>query len=184
MARNERTTHDAACTECRHLRLEADDARAFEVAPVDIGGWRMWSKALLRMVRRMGDQLTQAIVISQEPFTQRYLQAVVGHGIARVEASSNASLQGMHRLTDDHHQLLVLLGWRPPTDESLDPRDGPGSWSLPLVHRTWDDMVDVISATTIGVFGFSEHLPVSVITFGSVHPCRTCSWPEAGRAFR
>lgn len=187
MARHERTaheTHEADCAECRHLRLEADDAHAFEVVPADGGGWRMWSKALLRLVRRMGDQPTQAIVISQEPFTQRYVQAIIGHGIARVQASSNVYLTGMHRLTAEHEQVLALLGWLPPTADADDPDEYPANWSLPLVYRTWDDMVEVIAATLIGVFGFTEHLPVSVITFGCVHPCRTCSWPDTARESR
>jgi len=167
------------CHECRHLRLEGPDAREYTVVPADGGGWTPWSAALLRLLRRIAGQPTQALIVTQEALTHRYVQALIGHGIAHVEASSNVYLHGDSRLTADHEELLALLGWQPPTSDHDDPNARPANWSLPLVHGDWTTTAEVVSATLIGVFGFSQYLPITVRTFLADTPCKPCSWPDA-----
>ncbi len=169
---------DDECPECRHLWLEGADPCEYTLTPADGGGWSAWSAALLRLVQRLAKQPTQAVIIAQDVLTDRYVQFQIGHGIAHVEASSNVYLTGHSRLSDDHEQLLGLAGWRPPRLETDDPDDMPANWSLPLVRADWSSMTEVICATIIGIFGFSEHLPITIRTFQCDAPCKACSWPD------
>lgn len=166
------------CHECRHLRLEGPDEREYTLVPADGGGWTAWSAALLRLVRRMAGQPTQALVVTQPALTGRYVQALVGHGTAFVEASSNDHLEGDSRLTADHEELLRLLAWEWPEIDGDDPDVHPSNWSLPIVRGDWEFVAEMLSATLIGVFGFSQYLPITVRTFLCDSPCRACSWPD------
>ena len=169
---------DVSCIECRQLVLDGPDEQTFVVAPADGGGWQAWGVALLRLIQRIGHQPTQALIITQDHTTRRYVQALIGHGLAHAEASSNVYLHGASRLTPDHEELLGLIGWMPPARDHDDPDELPANWSLPLVRGDWATLTETLLATIIGVFGFSEHFPVQVRTFGCDHPCRACSWPD------
>lgn len=166
------------CRDCRHLRLEGPGEREFVVAPINGGGWPEWSFALLRLLQRMSAQPTQALIITQDSLTSRYVQVLIGHGIAHVEASSNVYLEGSSLLEAEHEELLTLLGWQPPGADRDDPDRLPANWSLPLVRGDWAMVTELLSATVIGVFGFSEFLPTTIRTFLCDSPCKACSWPD------
>ncbi len=82
------------CAKCAQLRAEGPDPVDFAISPADGGGWYEWAAALFRLFRRIGQNPTQAVVIHQEPVTGRYVQLLIGHGIAHAEASSNVYLAG------------------------------------------------------------------------------------------
>ena len=169
---------DDECAECRHLWLEGTDPCEYTLTPADGGGWSAWSAALLRLVQRLAKQPTQAMIITQDVLTRRYVQVLIGHGIAHAEASSNIYLSGDSRLLPDHEELLELVGWLPPASDHDDPDDMPANWSWPLVQDDWSSLTEVICATIIGIFGFSEHLPITIRTFQCDAPCKACSWPD------
>ena len=173
-----RSGEGAGCVACRQLVLDGPDEQVFLIAPADGGGWHAWSAALLRFIQRIGNGPTQALIVSQEPLTERYVQGLIGHGIAEVQASSNVYLQGESRLTPDHEELLTLLGWAAPALDHDDPDEMPANWSRPRIHGDWLEFVELLVATVVGVFGFDEHVPVTVRTFGCDQPCRACSWPD------
>lgn len=108
---------------------------------------------------------------------ERDVQVMIGHGIAHAEASSNVYLSGDSRLTDEQESLLAEIGWLPPTADFDDPDEMPANWYLPLVHDEWQQLVEVLVATVVGIFGFSVRLPVEVRSFAVDNPCRDCSWP-------
>ena len=56
--------------------------QAYSIAPADDGGWEQWGAALLRLFGGIGHQPTQAVITNQEVFTERYIQVMIGHGIA------------------------------------------------------------------------------------------------------
>ena len=89
----------------------------------------------------------------------RYVQMLIGHGIGHAEASSNVYLRGASRLSADHEDLLRLLGWTPPMHDADDPDELPANWTLPLVKGDWQDLVEVLLATIVGVFGFDQGAP-------------------------
>lgn len=93
---------------------------------------------------------------------------MIGHGIAHTEASSNTYLEGTP-LRDIAHDATL---------DHDEPEQMPANWSLPLIHGDWAYLVEMLKAVLIGVFGFSEHLPIEVRTFGVEKPCRACSWPD------
>ena len=167
------------CPVCRQLLLEGPDTQTFVVAPADGGGWHQWSAALLRLVRRIGSEPTRALIVSQQPLTQRYLQCLIGHGIAEVQASSNVYLRGSSRLSTGEEALLARLGWQPPDRDHDDPELMPANWWVPRIAGDWPALVELLSATAIVALGFDERFPVSVHTFGCDRPCRACSWPDA-----
>lgn len=169
---------DDDCRVCRQLRRGRPPSRTFALAPSDGGGWQAWADALLRFVRRIGHQPTSALIISQEPFTQRYVQGQIGHGIAELQASSNVYLTGPSRLGADHEELLGLLGWRPPLRQVDHPDLMPANWTWRRLDGDWPTLVQILTAAVVGVFGFAEHLPVTVHTFGCHQPCRPCSFPD------
>jgi hypothetical protein len=166
------------CPVCRQLRDEGPDGREFCVAPDDGGGWQLWSAALLRFIVRMGHQPTQAVIITQPMVSERYLQFLVGHGIAHAEVGSNVYLTGESRLSPDAEVLLAELGWLAPTLSQDDPDEMPANWSLPLIVGDWGYLVEMLLASMVGVLGFDSRLPIEVRSFGCDHPCRDCSWPD------
>ncbi len=166
------------CVECRGLLIGSPGPQSFVLAPADGGGWDEWNRALLRLVERIGDGPTHAVVITQDSMTQRYVQALVGHGLADVQASSNIYLTGPSSLGAAHEQMLTVLGWQPPERQEDDPEQMPANWWVPRIHGDWVSMVSLLSATLIGIFGFDEHAPVMVRTFLCDEPCRHCSWPD------
>ena len=148
------------------------------MAPDDGGGWQLWSAALLRFIVRMGYQPTQAVIISQPLLNQRYVQFLIGHGIAHVETGGNVYLTGDSRLSTDAEALLAELGWLAPASSQDDPDEMPANWTLPLIHGDWAYLVEMLLATMVSVLGFSSRLPIEVRRFGCDHPCRDCSWPD------
>lgn len=166
------------CVDCRQIARHRPPEQAYSVAPADGGGWEQWGAALLRLFERIGHQPTQAVIITQESFTQRYVQVMIGHGIAHTEASSNVYLDDDSVLTDEHEELLDMLAWQRPSLDHDEPDQMPANWSLPLIHGEWAYLVEMLKAVVIGVFGFSGHLPIEVRTFGVDEPCRACSWPD------
>lgn len=134
------------CSTCRQLRFEGPDEHCFVVAPADGGGWEMWSAALLRLLQRIGHQPTRAIIISQPVVNDRYVQALIGHGIAHVEVGSNVYLTGESRLSVHHEELLTLLGWLSPESDIDAPGEMPANWYLPLVDGDWLYLVEMCSS--------------------------------------
>lgn len=172
------TTPPRLCSTCRQLRLERPDERCFIVAPAEGGGWPMWSAALLRLLQRIGPQPTQAIIIGQPLLNDRYVQTLVGHGIAHAEVGSNVYLTGESMLSADHEELLTLLGWLNPESGTDTPGEMPANWRLPLVDGDWPYLVEMLVRTMVGILGFVAQLPVEVKSFGADNPCRECSWPH------
>jgi hypothetical protein len=159
------------CSVCRQLGLDGPEAQEFVVDPSRGGGWHVWAAALLRHLDRIGHQPTQVVIITQPLKTQRYVQVMIGHGVALAEASGSDYLAAPFQLSASEESLLATLGWGV---------DGGGgrNWQLPLVHGNWGDLVEILLATMVGILGFSEHRPVHVSTFGCDAPCRDCSWPD------
>ena len=169
----------AACPTCRQLRKSvARYSTDYTVTPSVGGGWMQWSGALLRLLQRTGSEPTRALLIEQPSRTERYVQMLVGHDVAHVEASSNVYLEGPSRLSGVEERLLTLLGWTAPKADGDDPDDLPANWSLPIVRGDWANLVETITATIVGIFGFSEQLPVEMRLFLADHPCRACSWAD------
>ena len=160
------------CPVCRQLRMERQEPHTFVVTPADGGGWQLWSPALLRFFQRIGSQPTQAVTIDQPALSERYVQVMIGHGIAHAEASSNVYLSGDSHLTSEHENLLERLGWVAPEADHDDPDEWPANWHLPLIHDDWEFLAEMLVATIIGVFGFSGNLPVEVRSFAADEPCR------------
>jgi hypothetical protein len=178
-----RSDANAPCPVCSQLRRAAEQFRAeYVVTPADGGGWMQWSAALLRLLERTGNEPTRALIIEQPSRTRRYVQMLVGHGTAHVEASSNVYLEGPSRLSGVEERLLSLLGWSAP-HSTVDRADQmPSNWSLPLAHGDWVNVVETITATIVGIFGFSEQLPVEMTVFLADQPCRSCSWGDGDDA--
>lgn len=169
-----------SCPVCRQLRLEGPDDCAFLVDPASGGGWTNWSAALLRLFQRVGPQPTQAVIIDQPGSLDRYVQVLIGHGVAHAEASSNVYLEGESRLSPDQESLLTELGWQRPERDEDDPEEMPANWFLPRIHDDWLYLTEMLVATVVGVFGFAEDSPVLVRTFAAENPCRECSWGDQG----
>lgn len=172
-------TTTAACPACRQLRKSAARySTGYTVTPSVGGGWMQWSGALLRLLQRTGSEPTRALLIEQPSRTERYVQVLVGHGVAHAEASSNEYLEGASRLSGVEERLLTLLGWVAPNPRSSNPDEVSTNWTLPLVHGDWTNLVETITATLVGIFRLSEQLPVEMNLFLADHPCRACSWPN------
>ncbi len=132
---------------------------------------------MLRLVERIGHQPTRAIVIGQPLAGQRYVQVLVGHGLAYAETGSNVYLTGDSRLSTDDEALLSMFGWVAPAgaDQAA---EHSANWTLPLIRGDWQYLIEMLLVTMVSVLGFDSHLPVEVRSFGCQHPCRDCSWPD------
>lgn len=169
---------ETECTPCAVIRAARIPDQTYVVTPHDGGGWQVWCAALLRLLRKVGHGPTLAMIISQPDIGNRYVQVLIGHGIAHPEASSNVYHLGDSVLSDEQHELLDMLGWTPPAFDRDDQSAMPSNWTLPLVHGDWGYLVEMLTATMIGIFGFSEHLPVEVHSFVATNPCASCSWGD------
>lgn len=163
-----------SCALCDKLRGERPARVVYARAPRLGGGWPEWAVAVEGMLRAIGHGPTNVVLITQDVLTQRYVQLLIGHGVAHAEASSNAYLRGSSRLAADQERLLGLLGWSAPTRRIDRPGDMPTNWALPPFEGAWDELVEVLLATIVGVFGFNENVPVIVTTFMADHPCPAC----------
>ena len=165
-------------TESEACECEADAVRtrsdSYSVAPATGGGWPAWTAALVRMLTRMIDEPTHCITITQEP-NERYVQLMVGHGHACVEASSNTYLTGDFRLGPSEEAVLRSFGFRHP--DALDPRDSvPRNWWFDENHADPILIAETLTATMIGVMCFDERWPITINLFGADTPCAACFW--------
>lgn len=166
------------CPVCAELKRGGYDSGDYSIVPAVGGGWGVWSAALVRLLDRSGQNPTRAVVISQHARHERYVQVLIGHGIAYAEASSNVYLEGDSRLDDRQAELLSELGWRSPGFRENDSDEPSTNWSLPLVRGDWQYLVEMFLATIVGVFEFSDELPVDIRSFLAEHPCAKCSWGD------
>lgn len=116
--------------------------------PARMGGWVQWSTLLLQTLQHVVRQPSAVLTIEQPLRNQRCIEVHVRHGAVRVMASGTD-------LTGVEERLLTLLGWVGP------------QWTLPFVSQDWDDLAETLTATLVGIFGFSEQLPVEMHTTGN-----------------
>jgi len=166
---------DQSCPVCVQLRKHAPAPTHPSIVPARIGGWVAWSATLVGLLHDIAKEPTRVVIIEQPHRNERYVQMLIGHGRAHVEASSNEFLSGTSALSGVDERLLALLGWNAPHTGAGTPSP---NWSLPLVEGDWQNLVETITATVVGIFGFSEQLPVEFSIFGADHPCSECSWPD------
>jgi hypothetical protein len=147
---------------------------SFSVSPASGGGWTAWTAALVRMFTRLRDQPAHCVVVTQEP-NERYVQVMIGHGHAHVEASSNTYLAGDFRLGPSEEQLLRSFGFEHP--DAADPRSTlPQNWWFDEEHADPHSIAETLTATMIGVMCFDERWPITIDIFGADSPCAACFW--------
>lgn len=116
--------------------------------PAHLGGWVHWSTQLLHLLQDVLRQPAAVLTIEQPQRNERVIEVHVRHGVVRI-------LAGGTDLSGVEERLLTLLGWVGP------------QWTLPFVSGDWDDLVETITATIVGIFGFSEQLPVDLRVTGT-----------------
>lgn len=94
------------CSACAQLRMEGSLAVDYAVTPAAGGGWLGWGAALTRLLRKIGQNSTQVLIIEQRRHTARDAQLLVGHGQAHAEASSNVCLPDDSHLCSEEENLL------------------------------------------------------------------------------
>lgn len=118
------------------------------VIPSATGGWVRWSSLLLDVLLDVFHQPAAVLTIEQPLRNGHCVEVHARHGAVRIMARG-ADLNGVDE------RLLTLLGWVGP------------QWTLPFVRGDWDNLVETITATLVGIFGFSEQLPVEMRTTGT-----------------
>lgn len=164
-----------SCTcEVDRLRTRSDE---FAIAPTRGGGWSAWAEAFTRLLDRLAGGPAHCIIITQEP-NQRYVQLMVGHGHAHVEASSNHYLIGDFRLDEREEHLLEAIGFESPA--TVDTHSGmPLNWWRDEEHVDAEAVAGLVLTTLTAVAGFDPHHPVSIAVFGADSPCEVCCWGVA-----
>lgn len=148
----------------------------YTVTPAAGGGWPAWTAALTRLLVRFTFAPAHCIVVTQEP-NQRYVQLMVGHGHAHVEASSNTYLAGDFRLDSTEERALAALGFEPPAGDP--DKTSPDNWWFDADRADPEHIAGLLTATMIGVMGFDVGAPLTVETFGADSPCNACFWDAA-----
>lgn len=160
---------------CRcEVEVARTETRTYSVAPRDGGGWSAWTAALTRLLTRMATGPAHCVVITQEP-NQRYVQLMLGHGHAHLEASSNTYLEGDFRLGETEKQTLATLGFEHPGTLG-DDRELPENWwsDHDVADPVW--IAQTVTTALLGVMGFDERWPVAIAVFGADSPCEACFW--------
>lgn len=165
------------CETCWQLRFEAPDPHRYVIVPSEDGGWKGWAGWVASLLRRVGDDPLQVFIAHQPQSGDRYLQGLIGHGLAWVEVSSNHYLTGASLLTAADEDRLLMLGWRRPSPVNVE-RGLTNNWWQPLVHGTWPQLACLLATTAAMALRFSEHQPVELETFAADHPCRACAWGD------
>ena len=150
------------------------ETRTYTVAPRDGGGWPAWTAALARLLVRLTVAPAHCLIVTQQP-NERYVQLMLGHGHAHLEASSNEYLLGDFRLGASDEAALASLGFRHP--EELGDHSGlPENWWID--HHVADPVriTQLLSTTLQSVMGFDERWPVTIEVFGADSPCEACFW--------
>lgn len=158
------------CAEERPLTRRQE----FDIAPAPGGGWLVWSHALARLLARLSVQPAHCVVITQDP-NQRYVQLIIGHGHARVEASSNTYLEGDFRLGPTEEAQLRLLGFKSP-DELDDDHPGPYNWWFNEDSVDPFDVAELLSRMMMSITAFDSRWPIHIEVFGADSPCDACFW--------
>ena len=168
-------TQSEACEcEAAATRTRSD---SYSVAPASGGGWTAWTAALVRMLTLLRDEPTHCITIAQEP-NQRYVQLMIGHGHAHVEASSNTYLTGDFRLGPSEEALLRSFGFRHP--DALDPRSSvPRNWWFEEDHADPLSIAETLTATMSSVMCFDDRWPIAINLFGADAACAACFWESS-----
>lgn len=66
-----------------------------------------------------------------------------------------------------------------PNAHSMVPwRRAPYRRSHPNRSTATGSNFEILMATVVAVFGFTEFLPMEMYSFGCDDPCRQCSWPD------
>jgi hypothetical protein len=155
------------------IEIARTETRTYSVAPGDGGGWPAWTAALTGLLTRLATGPTHCLVITQEP-NQRYVQLMLGHGHAHVEASGNAYLVGDFRLGESEEQMLAHLGFQHP--HTLDDRGLPENWWSDHDVADPAQIAETLTTALLGVMGFDERWPVTIDVFGADSPCEACFW--------
>ena len=158
--------------DCAVERLRTEE-RTYSIAPQAGGGWTSWGGAFTRFVIRFATLPTHCFVITQPP-NQRYVQLMLGHGHACVEASSNEYLHGDFRLGQSEERVLERLGFRSP---ALGPAaQDAGNWRIDQPNADPVHIAELLVATMSGVMAFDSRWPVTIEVFGADDPCEACCW--------
>ena len=129
--------------------------------------WRGWTRELASLLRDLAEGPVHLVLLTQ-PGHEQHVQVIVGHGEARIEASSNAQLR-RERLSGDDERRLASLGYRRP---GL----GSPSWSLEEPIGLPEQLAELVAHTLVGIFGFDPAAVLGVDRVGATRPCRTCAW--------
>ena len=156
------------------VEVTRTETRTYSVAPRDGGGWSAWTAALTRLLTRLATGPAHCVVVTQEP-NQRYVQLMLGHGHAHLEASSNAYLEGDFRLGESEEQMLTTLGFEHP-DTLGDDRGLPENWWSDHDVADPERIARTVTTALLGVMGFDECWPVTISVFGADSPCEACFW--------
>lgn len=135
------------------------------LVPASTGGWLQWSAALTRILRSLDSTRPGCVVIDQPERSQRFVQVIVTTDETVIEASGNAYLAGVSQLNGVEERLLALLGYTEDGAGHGHRAESSGNWRLPIEHGDWITTVETVTATLVGIFGFSEQLPVRVQSF-------------------
>ena len=164
------------CQACERVRHDTPVAAHVAITPSAGGGWGTWNAALSRHLTSIGDSPTRIVLVTQEPATGRYVQLMIGYGLAVAETSSNELLGNSDRLVASDIEVLSRLGWIAPTPGRDRSHGRSATFTLHPARGAWGPLGDVLTATVVGVLGFREHAPVQLRTLLAAHPCRACSW--------
>ncbi len=170
-------TETDTCSTCWYLSMESPEPRRYAMAPSRSGGWKGWAMGLANLFRRIGDDPLQVFIVQQPEVSDRYLQGLIGHGLAWVEVSSNHYLTGSSRLTVANERQLLALGWQPPSPANV-ARGLPNNWWRPIVNGEWPQLACLLATTAATAVEFSEHELVELKTFTAANPCRACAWGD------
>lgn len=165
----------SSATECRCDELaDRVGSQSYSIAPARGGGWAAWTTAFARLLTRLVLEPTHCLVVTQEP-NQRYVQMLLGHGHAHVEASGNRYLTGDHRLDATEERLLQSLGFRPAGE--LPPEStGPYNWWFDVDVADPVAIADVLTVAIRSVMRFDQRYPITIEVFGAAAVCEFCFW--------
>lgn len=166
------TEASSAC-DCLAERSRTETV-TYSLAPRAGGGWAAWGAALTALIVRLTAAPTHCAIIDQRP-NERYLQLMLGHGHARLEASGNGYLTGDFRLGESEERVLAGLGFRrPSTADSED--DLPENWSIDQPAADPAQLAQLVTATASSVMAFDNRWPITIDVFGADAPCEACCW--------
>jgi hypothetical protein len=169
------TTGDPRCPMCHEPRYRLARSCIDRASPESVGGWARWSEELSARLEPWARHPGCDVTVIQPQRSERFVHLALDAVTIEAHASANPVLSGPSRLDGRHERLLGQFGWTPPESSvGAHPSRTTTTWHRRSKASELHELVADVTATLVGVFGFSALLGVEIHLVPRAGRCIAC----------